>query len=251
MKLKFIPLAALSVVLSIFATSCEKAVLPVADFTYEPTAIVQYDVVTFTSTSENATSYLWDFGGGALTSTEQNPSIKFLSTGDVKVKLTVTNEDGENTIEKTITVAVPDNHYTLDGVKIPITTKFFWFKSTPNYLRLLTPITGQTNPDLIKLYPNMGLGELQRTYTYALKPGVEGNYDYGYTGNYVGTTYGWTANSKAGSSNLVIELVDTGVYKITGTMILSVGTWDFSTGLFTETGTKTLKLSYIGQITPL
>ena len=47
------------------------------------------------------------------------------------------------------------------------------------------------------------------------------------------------------------EMVDDDVYKITGELVLSVGNWDFTTGEFTETETKTLTLSYVGSVTPL
>ena len=118
------------------------------------------------------------------------------------------------------------------------------------YLRLLTPVAGQDNPDLLKLYPVQGLGTLAQTYTWSAD-GATGTYDEGYTANYAGFNYDWTAIGKTGSQNLVIEEVATGIYKITGDMILSVGDFDFSTGEFIETGTETLTLSYVGAITPL
>lgn len=84
-------------------TSCKKT-LPTAAFTYAPETVVQFDTVRFTNTSTDATSYLWDFGNGGLTTTEVDPNIIFESTGDVVVKLTATNDDGSNTTEQTITV---------------------------------------------------------------------------------------------------------------------------------------------------
>lgn len=46
--------------------------------------------VTFVNNSENATSYLWEFGDGT-TSTAENPSHTYASTGSFEVKLKVTN----------------------------------------------------------------------------------------------------------------------------------------------------------------
>lgn len=244
----------LVMVLALAFDGCKKDVLPTASFTYEPADIMQYDEVQFTSTSTDASSYSWDFGNNQI-SVEANPKVVFMTAGTVTVKLTATNGDGSNTTEQTITVNAPDNHYMLDNTKIAITddAPFFWYQSSMGgdpYLRCISAVAGQDNPDLIKLYPNKGLGDLPRTYTWSADGG-EGTYDHGYTANYAGMEYDWTSIGKTGSSDLVIEELVTGVYKITGDMILSVGTYDWSTGEFTETGTKTLTLNYVGGITPL
>lgn len=235
-------------------SSCNKTVDPAAGFTYSPSDVMQYEEVQFNNTSTDATSYLWDFGNNQTT-TEANPLVTFLSAGTVTVKLTATNSDGSNTTEHTITVNEPNNNYMLDDVDYPITTDFFWYQSSMGgdpYLRLISDEPGQdTIADLLKLYPNKGLNELAQTYTWS-NEGGEGTYDHGYTADYDGSfSYDWTAIGKTGSSNLVIEMVHTDVYKITGEMILSVGSYDWSTGEFTETSTKTLTLSYTGAITPL
>lgn len=238
-------------------TSCKKT-LPTAAFTYAPETPVQYDEVQFTNTSTDATSYLWDFGNGN-TFTEANVNITFLDAGDYTVKLTATNEDGNTTTEQTITVGEPDNHYMLEDIKHSITTSFFWYSSMGNvYLRLLTDVDGQDNPDLIKLFPNKGLDELPRTYTWlegggfmAPIPTETGTYDLGYTADYAGMTYEWSAVGKTGSGDLVIEEVETGVYRITGEMILSVGYYDYATEEFIETSTETLSINYIGPIIEL
>ena len=255
--MKFGSIVALVMVFVTTFYSCEEElVLPTASFTYVPSDIVQYDIVTFTSTSIDAESYLWDFGNGAFLSTDAIVDVQFLTAGTTTIKLTATNMDGSNTTEQTITVSAPDNNYMLDNVKYDITTDFFWYQSsmpgsTP-YLRLISDMPSQdTVQDLLKLYPNMGIEELPQTYTWNDTTPV-GTYDLGYTADYDGTfNYEWTAIGKTGSSDLVIEEVDTDLYKITGDMILSVGAYDWSTGEFTETSTKTLKLNYIGAITPL
>ena len=231
---------------------CKKEVLPTASFTYAPSDVMQYEEVQFTSTSTNVDSYLWEFGN-YFTMIEANPKLIFATEGTITVKLTATNGDGSNTTEQTIIVNPPDNYYMLDDTKFIITTDFFWYQSSMGgdpYLRLLTPVDGQDNPDLMKLYPNKGLGELAQTYTWN-DEGGEGTYDQGYTANYAGMAYDWTAIGKTGSSDLVIEEMVADIYKITGDMILSVGTYDWETGEFTETSTKTLTLNYVGAITPL
>ena len=90
------------------------------------------------------------------------------------------------------------------------------------YIRLLTTVSGQDNPDLLKLYPNKGFNELPGTYTWDSE-NPEGTYDFGYTANYAGMAYDWTAIGKTGSQNLVITELATDVYKIELSGILSVG----------------------------
>ena len=77
-------------------------------------AIFEYEVVNdnsgtvnFTNLSVNAESYLWDFGDGAGTSTDKDPSYTFGSTGKYTVKLTATNSEGSD--ETTLDVSVVFN----------------------------------------------------------------------------------------------------------------------------------------------
>jgi PKD repeat protein len=70
---------------------------PVSGFTFTMDDLT----ATFTNTSTNATSYLWDFGDGG-TSTEDNPVYTYIEAGFYVVKLTATNDCGSST--KTITV---------------------------------------------------------------------------------------------------------------------------------------------------
>lgn len=151
------------------------------------------------------------------------------------------------------------NHYMLDGVEVMIDSTMFWYQSSMGgsaYIRLVNPIDGQEAPDLLKLYPNSGVNDLPGTYAWganSMMTGVpEGHYDCGYTAAYAGKDYDWTSIGKTGSDDLVVEETDeAGIYHVTGEMILSVGSYDFSTGEFTETGTKTLVLDYTGVITDL
>jgi PKD repeat protein len=75
-------------------------VLPViANFNYE----VQGLRVAFENTSENGTSYLWDFGDGN-TSTEENPAHVYATGGDFTVTLVVTGNS--ETAEKTSVLTI-------------------------------------------------------------------------------------------------------------------------------------------------
>lgn len=71
-----------------------------ADYTYS----ITYPTVDFTDVSQNAASYLWDFGDGN-TSTQQNPSHIYSTFGLYTICLSVTDTcGGVNTICKNISV---------------------------------------------------------------------------------------------------------------------------------------------------
>ena len=61
---------------------------------------------TFSNTSGNATSYLWNFGNGA-TSTQANPTVIYAADGVYTVTLTATNSCGTNTTTRTVTIVTP------------------------------------------------------------------------------------------------------------------------------------------------
>ncbi len=155
------------------------------------------------------------------------------------------------------------NYYELDGVEFTIDSTMFWYSAGmggDSYIRLLTAVNDST-VDLIKILPNIGLEELPGIYTWAAGNGIMdpipsevGQYDIGYTGGYVGRTYDWVASGDTGSGELTIEETSTGLYHITGEMVLATGDYDFmgGTGAFIpDGGTKSLKLDYTGAITPL
>ena len=239
-----------ALILTAVLSGCEK--LPEVGFSFDPTEITVYDTVTFTNTSMDADSYAWDFGDGS-TSTEVSPTHIFMTSGTFTVTLVATNDDGDKETSQTITVNDVYNFYTLDGTEFVIDSDMFWYTSPMGgdpYIRLLTPVAGQDNPDLLKLYPNKGLGELPGTYSWDTE-NPAGTYDVGYTANYAGFNYEWTAIGKTGSGDLVIIELATGVYKFEATAVLSVGDYDFNTGGFIEESTSNLVLEYIGGITPL
>ncbi|HKK63425.1 MAG TPA: PKD domain-containing protein [Bacteroidales bacterium] len=72
---------------------------PTAGFEYE----VPRSTATFTNTSDNATSYTWDFGDGE-TSSEENPVHEYAAAGDYTVTLTVTDGTDEDVYEESIFV---------------------------------------------------------------------------------------------------------------------------------------------------
>jgi PKD repeat protein len=78
---------------------------PVANFTYTGAGVAP-STVTFTNTSTNATSYLWDFGNNA-TSVEASPTYKYTAGGVYTVKLTATGAGGSNSTTKTVNITTP------------------------------------------------------------------------------------------------------------------------------------------------
>lgn len=79
---------------------------PIADFTVADRTVIEGGAVAFTDLStNNPTSWAWDFGDGG-TSTSQNPSHVYSAAGTYTVSLTATNTDGSDTETKTAYITV-------------------------------------------------------------------------------------------------------------------------------------------------
>ena len=67
---------------------------PVADFTWSPETAKAGEAITFTDRSTDSdgkiTAWEWNIGGSV--STEQNPVVTIIASGEVKVSLTVTDD---------------------------------------------------------------------------------------------------------------------------------------------------------------
>ncbi|WP_321423205.1 PKD domain-containing protein [uncultured Methanobacterium sp.] len=82
---------------------------PVASFTANATSgTAPLDVQFMDTSSNNPTTWFWDFGDGA-TSTAQNPTHTYTTPGTYTVTLTVTNSAGNNTIITTSYITVLNN----------------------------------------------------------------------------------------------------------------------------------------------
>ena len=78
-------------------TNTPGPVLPVANFTSNPTEGYAPLTVQFNDSSKNATSVSWDFNGdGVSDSAERNPIHRFTTSGNYIVNLTATNVNGTN-----------------------------------------------------------------------------------------------------------------------------------------------------------
>ncbi|MFC2086268.1 FISUMP domain-containing protein [Bacteroidota bacterium] len=78
----------------------------IAAFSSDQTEVNQGQIVQFSDQSSNSpTSWSWDFGDGR-TSTSQNPTHSYFSTGSHNVSLTATNSYGSDTESKTNYITV-------------------------------------------------------------------------------------------------------------------------------------------------
>lgn len=89
---------------------------PRARFSTEQIVCIN-DSVAFTDASCNAETYAWDFNNDGITdSTDPNPDYSFSPPGIYNVSLTVTNDCGSDTANKTIqVVGYPDADINLNG----------------------------------------------------------------------------------------------------------------------------------------
>lgn len=90
-------------------SSCKKDETdpPVAEFTFTGAGGNAPCEVTFTNSSLNATSYVWDFGDGTATSSEKSPKHTFSSGGTFTVQLTANGDGGSNSTTKTVNISDP------------------------------------------------------------------------------------------------------------------------------------------------
>ncbi len=84
--------------------------LPTAGFSASATAGCAPFTVQFTNeSSENATSFAWQFPGGMpATSTAENPSVTYSTAGTYTVTLTVSNAAGQDVVTQTDLIVVDD-----------------------------------------------------------------------------------------------------------------------------------------------
>jgi len=83
---------------------------PSAGFTFEVDATNPLSVI-FTNATLEGETFAWDFGDGAGTSADENPTYTYAAGGTYSVKLTATNEGGSTESIKEVTVieAAPEN----------------------------------------------------------------------------------------------------------------------------------------------
>ncbi|MDH3323222.1 MAG: hypothetical protein OEM04_09545 [Flavobacteriaceae bacterium] len=233
---------------------------PTAGFSLSDLEPVQWDVVAIASNPTAADEVVYTVSGGAY-EMDGNSSIQFLEANEYTVTQTVTNGDGTDMTSLTVQVEAPQNKYALDKTDMMFNTNAYWYDATAMggtvYIRILAEVSGQDNPNLIKLYPVSGTNPLQGTYSYNASGDV-GTYDAGMTANYAGFSYDWTTSGEGGD-DLKIELVyedpnnsENNIYDISlSSYTLNYGNWNFSTYTFVSEGTKSFSVQYRGKIDPV
>jgi PKD repeat protein len=78
-------------------------VTPVAAFTMDRSSANVGETITFTNESEHATTYLWDFGDGS-TSTTEDPVHDWATGGVFSVQLTATGPGGSDDVSHEVTI---------------------------------------------------------------------------------------------------------------------------------------------------
>ncbi len=130
---------------------------------------------TFSTFSQYAKSYEWDFGDGIGTSTEAIPTYEYSEFGTYTVTLTVTGEEGSIPVTKTIDFEVIPFAYSLEEIKVLLSggsSKTWVIGSVDgtapisNDMTITMPFTGDVLGD-------SGLGdEKNDEYTF----GIDGSY---------------------------------------------------------------------------
>jgi PKD repeat protein len=173
---------------------------PLADFTYS----INGNIVTFTNTTQNGASYLWNFGDNT-TSTVVNPVHTYQNGGTYNVLLTANNQCGPGSINKSITISTEAQaEFSVDVVSgcAPFSTTFHNLSNTntiswvfeggvPATSTQLNPVVNYMNPGLFKvtLYATNSLGTdtlVRDDYieVLALPSGAFTNTISGYTANF-------------------------------------------------------------------
>jgi PKD repeat protein len=99
--------AALAVKAAIICPEIQVEEPPIADFSANVTSVCAGTAVNFTDLStNNPTSWIWNFGDGTPNSTEQNPTHTYADGGSYTVTLTASNAEGDDDETKTNYITV-------------------------------------------------------------------------------------------------------------------------------------------------
>ena len=171
---------------------------PAADFTFEISDLA----ATFTNTSTNATSYVWDFGDNSGTSTEANPSYTYTQDGTYTVMLTASIGDESSEITKEVTVTEP----------VPVLVADFTFETT----------------ELVATFTNTSANATTYAWDFGDNAGVSTDENPSYTYTEAGT---YSVKLTAINSTESVEVTkEVTVSNTAPVNLISNGTFDDNTG---------------------
>ncbi|MEA2034005.1 MAG: PKD domain-containing protein [Euryarchaeota archaeon] len=204
---------------------------PVASFSASPASGTAPLSVQFTDTSagENIT-YSWDFGGSEGTSTDQHPSYTYSDAGNYTVILTASNEGGNTTATRTITVSSavlpPTADFTANvTIGTPPLTVQFSDRSTgdpESWSWDFEESGGVSEKNPVHTFDSVG------NYTISLTVENTGGEHTKTTENYIRVGYAptadFTAVPRSGDNPLTVNFTDTSTHDPTS------WEWDFGDG---------------------
>ncbi len=121
----------------------EVLALPIAAFDYTATNLT----VSFDNQSQNGTSYMWNFGDGT-TSNEANPTHTYASPGSYTVSLTVLNNCGAATLQKTLVLT--------SGVRDAAWLQVLALYPNPNTGRFTVEMRGEPTAEVVFTLVDVG-----------------------------------------------------------------------------------------------
>ena len=248
---------------AVIFTSCssDDSNPPTAKFTVSDDNPTKWDKVVIISQAIEAGEVTYSVSGGTYDMANDYSSIVFFEDKTYTITQTAKNDDGTDTASISVVVTSPENEYLLDGTALPVTDNAFFWDATAMggtvYIRMLGEVSGQDNPNLIKLFPVPGTNPWQGNYTWG-SDGDIGTYDAAMTANYAGMSWDWTTKGDSGN-DLKIELIyedsndsKDNIYDITLlSYTLNYGNYTADWTAFISEGTKPLSLYYRGKIDPV
>lgn len=121
-------------------------------FTFTEGELLIKKTITFTNISENAESYLWDFGDGT-TSTDKNPTKVYEEGGVYSVKLRAIGAGGTGNYVQNLNVIDPDAIIPTDK-----TIYFVEYNNPVRAIRKMSLNIGSTAESIVSISGKLGIG---------------------------------------------------------------------------------------------
>lgn len=225
--------------------SCQKQ--PVASFSVSTNSINKGEKVTFTNTSVDADTYIWDFGDGSK-STETSPTHTYTIAGTFAATLTASSTNGEKKDIATTTITVNNaSEAAING------TKNIYVDLGASDQDVLEHVSATNGKEVLVFgldYDQAGpqlatfqAGSLSVEDTVKIKTDkLAGNYEYTISGDEEPYEAIVTQSSTVYNKLFISGIIDNGNIEAfcignTLTVVKKTLTYDGSTGTLTGTGT--------------